>query len=84
MPLVGGVWQRQQRARMPHGQPFGGQLRPDFLWQAQKPQKVRDRAAVLPDGRGDLLLGQPKLVGQPLVPEALFHGVQILALNVLD
>ena len=84
MPLVGGFRQRQQRARVSDGQPLRGQLRADLLWQAEEPQQVGHRAAVFPDRGGDLLLGQPELVGEPLIAEALFHGIEVLALDVLD
>ena len=76
--------QRQQRTRVAHRQRARREVRAHFVGQLQQPQEVGDRAAVLADGRGDLVLRQPELVRQPLIGQRLVDRVQVLALDVLD
>ena len=45
---------------------------------------VRDRRAVLADGRGDVFLLQVEFVGEPPVGERFVDRVQIFALDVFD
>ena len=84
VPLRRGVRQRQQRPGVAHRQRAGRQVGAHFFGQLQQAQEVRDRAAVLSDRRGNLLLRQPELVGEALIRERLVDRVQVLALDVLD
>jgi hypothetical protein len=50
----------------------------------QEPQRIGDGGSGSTDSAGDLILGQPELVGQLAVGVSLLHGVQVRSLNVLD
>ena len=78
------VGQRQQRACVSHRQRARGKVGAHFVGQLQQPHEVGDRAPVLPDGCGNLVLGQTELVSQPPIRQRLVHRVQVLALDVLD
>jgi hypothetical protein len=56
----------------------------DGLLKFEKPDSIGDRGAVLAGTFGNLLLGKLELVDHPLKSSRLFHGVEILALKVLD
>ena len=52
--------------------------------QLEQADRVRDRAAILADPLGDLVLGQPELVDQPLERGRLLERPEVGALHVLD
>ena len=52
--------------------------------QAQQPDVVGDRRAILADGRRNRLLRHRELLGQPSVGLRFFDGVEVLALDILD
>ena len=84
MPLRRGVGKRQQRAGMPGRERAGRQIGANLLGQFQQPHEVGDRTAVLADSRGDLLLRQRELVGEPLIRQRLVDRIESFALKVLD
>ena len=52
------------------------------LAEREKPQRVRHRGARFLHTRGDLLLRETVIVHELFIARGLFHGVQILALEV--
>ena len=69
---------------MSHRQAPAGDFGAHFLAAASAAAKVGDRAAILPDRGGDLLLGQAEFVCQPLVRQRFVDRIEVLALDVLD
>ena len=57
---------------------------PDGVGQGQQPQGVGHGGTGLAHLLGGLLLGEAVLLDQGLVTQGLFHGVQVLPLEVLD
>ena len=82
--LRGFVGQREERARVAHRQRAGREVVADFDRQAQQPDVVGDRRAILADGGRDRFLRQLQFVGQPPVRLRFFDRIQIVALDVLD
>ena len=76
--------ERQQRARVAHGEPSRGHLVLHVLRQLEQPEQVRHRRPVLADRRRDFLLRQVELVRQPFEPEGFLDRVEVFALDVLD
>ena len=69
---------------MTHRQTARGHLGAHFVGQLQQTKAVRDRRSVLADLDGDVFLSEPELVGEPLIRQGLFDGVEIFALDILD
>ena len=56
----------------------------DRVRELQQSEHVRDGGSVLPDRFRDLQLGQPELVGKPVVAFSLFDGIEIGSLKVFN
>src|SRR2546428_12643152 len=72
--LIGFARQREQRARMAHRKRAERHLSAHLLGQPQETHEVRDGGAVLPYGRRNVLLLEPKFVAESAVRERLFDG----------
>ena len=64
--IAAGSSSAEQRARVAHREPLVLDHLAHRRRQLEQPDRVRDRAAVLADALGDLLLRQPELVDQAL------------------
>src|SRR5690606_10176911 len=81
--LTGGV-EREERPGVPHLQLARHDHLLHRLGELEEPQQVGGRAARAADGLGRLLVRHAEFVEQPLYAGRLLHGIEVLALDVLD
>ena len=74
----------EQGAGVAHREPLVLDHLADRVRELQQADRVRDRAAILADALGDLVLRQAELVDEPLVRRRLFDRTEVGALKVLD